>query len=453
MRLRPRALALASPRSRATALATVLALALALVPLGGSSGTSRARAAEPAPSSSARYAAASTWIDADDIPLADWARSVEVVRDDEPLFASPAGARRALIANGVRLPLLGAVRAPGCVQRWLLVGPLAYVCADKVKLMAEPPGVDESIHPTPADGLPYRYYFVGQGGAQAYGKLGDIDDETPVEQLERGWAIAGVGTVPHNGTTYVKTRRGRLVSRAEIGPITAFGFHGETLARKAGEPVGVGWVNPEKANVFAEAKPGAKVVGQRLRLQKVDVLESKKVNNDTFLRIGEAQWMKLWDVRTPTPTTPPDGIAAGERWIDVELATQTLTAFEGSRPVFATVVSTGRGPGTTPKGVHHIWVKLRSSTMSNADDGQDAAVDAATYSIEDVPWVQYFSNGVALHGAFWHRRFGNVTSHGCVNLAPLDAMSLFDWTLPRLPRGWDASFPTSAEPATVVRVR
>jgi lipoprotein-anchoring transpeptidase ErfK/SrfK len=444
MRLRPRALALAFP----------VLIALALAPLAGPSGGSNARAAEATPSTTTRYVAASAWTDPDDIPLADWARSVEVLRDDEPLFASPAGSRRALIANGVRLPLLGAVRAPGCVQRWLLVGPLAYVCADKVKLTADPPGVDESIHPTPADGLPYRYYFVGAGGAQAYGKLGDIDDETPVEQLDRGWAIAGVGTVSHGGRSYVKTRRGRLVSRAEIGPVTAFGFHGETLTRSAGEAVGVGWVNPEKANVFAEPKPGAKVVGQRLRLQKVDVLEQKKVSNtDTFVRIGDAQWMKLGDVRTPTPATPPDGIAVGERWIDVELATQTLVAFEGAKPIFATVVSTGRGPGTTPKGVHRIWVKLRSSTMSNADDGQDAGVDAATYSIEDVPWVQYFSNGVALHGAFWHRRFGNVTSHGCVNLAPLDAMSLFDWTLPRLPRGWDASFPTSAEPATVVRVR
>jgi lipoprotein-anchoring transpeptidase ErfK/SrfK len=351
------------------------------------------------------------------------------------------------------------VRAPGCVQRWLLVGPLAYVCADKVRLTAEPAGVDESIHPTPTDGLPYRYYFVGASGASAYGKLADVDDDTPVEQLERGWAVASVGTVTHNGATYVKTRRGRFVSRAEVGQVAAFPFRGETLSLKAGDAVNVGWVNPDKANVLAEPKSGAKVVGQRLRLQKVDVLEQKSGKSvaDSFVRIGDAQWMKLGDVRTPTPTTTPDGVGTNERWIDVELATQTLVAYEGSRPVFATVVSTGRGPGTTPKGLHRIWVKLRSSTMSNADDGppdaSTSAADQTTYSIEDVPWVQYFANGVALHGAFWHRRFGNVTSHGCVNLAPLDAMTLFDWTLPRLHRGWDASFPTPAEPATLVRVR
>jgi hypothetical protein len=449
---------IARARSRAHApfaLLTLAALPLAALVAGGQ-GSARAADAAAASSASAPYDAATIWTEPGDIPLADWARSVEILRDDEPLFAAPGGSRRALIATGVRLPLLGAVRAPGCVQRWLLVGPLAYVCADKVRLAPDAPGVDESIHPTPADGLPYRYYFVGVGGASAYAKLTDVDDELAVEQLEKGWAIAGVGTVSRGGATYVKTRRGRFVSRAELGAVTAYGFRGEALKLDAGQPVNVGWVNPEKANVFADAKNGAKVVGQRLRLQKVDVLEQKKIGpnlGDLFLRVGDGQWMRATDVRTPSPTTPPDGVGANERWIDVELASQTLVAFEGSKPVYATVVSTGRAPGSTPRGVHRVWVKLRSSTMSNADDAQDAGVDAATYSIEDVPWVQYFSNGVALHGAFWHKRFGNVTSHGCVNLAPLDAMTLFDWTLPRLPRGWDASFPTVAEPATVVRVR
>ena len=41
---------------------------------------------------------------------------------------------------------------------------------------------------------------------------------------------------------------------------------------------------------------------------------------------------------------PPEVDAgAGERWIDVDLETQTLVAYEGLRPVFATLVSTGKG--------------------------------------------------------------------------------------------------------------
>ena len=393
------------------------------------------------------HADPSIWIEPGDVPMPDWAKSVQIVRDDEALSVAPGGTRRGLIAAGVRLPLLGATRGPGCVGRWLLVGPLAYVCSDNVKLAADPPGVAESIHPTPADALPYHYYFVGKDGADAYAKLSDVEDETPAEQLERGWSIASVGEITHKGASYVVTRKGRYIPRAQVGAIVAFGFHGETVVNE----LAVGWILPDKASVFPDAKPNIKPIGSRTRLQKIDVRETKKVGKDTFLRIGDAEWIRGADARVPTPSDPPEGATA--RWIDIDLSTQTLVAYEGKAPVYATVVSTGRAPGTTPKGVHKIWVKLRSTTMSNADDAKDTNDDAAPFSIEDVPWVQFFSNGVAIHGAFWHRKFGNVASHGCVNVAPLDAMKLFDWTMPRLPRGWDASFPTAAEPATVVRVR
>ena len=55
--------------------------------------------------------------------------------------------------------------------------------------------------------------------------------------------------------------------------------------------------------------------------------------------------------------------------------------------------------------------------------------------------------GVGLHGAFWHRGFGHVRSHGCVNLAPLDAQRLFAFTSPHLPAGWTAVLPTATKKA------
>jgi len=75
------------------------------------------------------------------------------------------------------------------------------------------------------------------------------------------------------------------------------------------------------------------------------------------------------------------------------------------------------------------------------------------YAIEDVPWVMFFREGYGLHGAFWHRSFGHVRSHGCVNLSPLDAERLFAWAGPHLPAGWTAALPTDYDPGTLVRVR
>ena len=69
------------------------------------------------------------------------------------------------------------------------------------------------------------------------------------------------------------------------------------------------------------------------------------------------------------------------------------------------------------------------------------------------PWVMYFNEGGALHGAYWHDAFGRRRSHGCVNLAPRDAAWLFDWTSPDLPPGWQGVLPTRTEPGTLVVVR
>ena len=50
-----------------------------------------------------------------------------------------------------------------------------------------------------------------------------------------------------------------------------------------------------------------------------------------------------------------------------------------------------------------------------------------------MPFVQYFTEGFALHGAYWHDDFGTPRSHGCVNLAPVDAAWLFRFTDPEVP--------------------
>jgi hypothetical protein len=142
------------------------------------------------------------------------------------------------------------------------------------------------------------------------------------------------------------------------------------------------------------------------------------------------------DISEAVPGPKPDNVGVNEKWIDVNLKTQTLIAFEGETPIFATLVSSGRHSDDpaqdhhTPKGDFRIWEKHISATME-----EDTATDGP-YSIEDVPWIQYFHGGYALHGAFWHAKFGHERSHGCINLAPVDAKALFGWTLPRLPDGW-----------------
>ena len=127
----------------------------------------------------------------------------------------------------------------------------------------------------------------------------------------------------------------------------------------------------------------------------------------------------------------------GEKWIDVNLTKQVLTLYEGENPVFATLVSTGEAgladptsSTATKRGIFRIHTKHVTATMSSDETGEE-------FELHDVPYVQYFDKeGYALHGAYWHDRFGVPKSHGCINLSPRDAKRVFHWTEPKLPSGW-----------------
>ena len=114
--------------------------------------------------------------------------------------------------------------------------------------------------------------------------------------------------------------------------------------------------------------------------------------------------------------------------------------------VYATLVSSGLPQWATVKGIFRIHSKYTFGPMV----GREGLPDF--YALEDVPWSMYFFQDYALHGAYWHDGFGWQHSHGCVNLAPLDAKWLFDWTSPFVPLGWRSKAATPAEQGTWVWV-
>ena len=72
-----------------------------------------------------------------------------------------------------------------------------------------------------------------------------------------------------------------------------------------------------------------------------------------------------------------------------------------------------------------------------------------------MPWTEFFSpeKGLALHTAYWHDGFGHAKSHGCVNLAPIDARWLYFWSDPDVPPGWTMTAGVVEAPGSIVRVR
>jgi lipoprotein-anchoring transpeptidase ErfK/SrfK len=142
-----------------------------------------------------------------------------------------------------------------------------------------------------------------------------------------------------------------------------------------------------------------------------------------------------------------DATSKAEKKIYVNLATQTLTAYEGKSVFLETKVSTGKW-NATPTGEYTIWVKLRATRMRGGS-GDDA------YDLPNVPYVMFFSNatvpkmaGFSLHGAYWHDNFGHMMSHGCVNLRQVDAQKLYDWVTPDTVG--TTTYATDADPGTKI---
>jgi L,D-transpeptidase catalytic domain len=180
--------------------------------------------------------------------------------------------------------------------------------------------------------------------------------------------------------------------------------------------------------------------------------ETATISGRTYWETEDGWWLKDSDGTRSKPGAPPPDLKAGEKWIDVSISLQTLVALEGDKPVYATLISSGRTSPVkdkdhpTPTGTWRIREKHIAATM----DG-DVASDGP-YSIEDVPWIMYFQGSYALHGAFWHGNFGHKQSHGCVNLAPADAKAMFGWSDPQLPEGWHGVNGTQEHPGTWVVV-
>ena len=107
---------------------------------------------------------------------------------------------------------------------------------------------------------------------------------------------------------------------------------------------------------------------------------------------------------------------SGQRWIEVDLSQQLLTAWSGSSLVYSTYISSGVDATPTPTGVFSIQTKYDSTPMSGAD-----------YYVPDVPYAMFFYGNYAIHGAYWHNDFGTPVSHGCINLPLKNAQWLFDW--------------------------
>jgi len=106
-------------------------------------------------------------------------------------------------------------------------------------------------------------------------------------------------------------------------------------------------------------------------------------------------------------------------WVTVsESPPETLHVHVGRRIAYTTLANTGVPGAETQTGVFPIYARYVSTTMSGED------VDGEKYVVPDVPWVNYFNGGDAVHG-YPRASYGFPQSNGCVELPIENARVVF----------------------------
>jgi L,D-transpeptidase catalytic domain len=287
-------------------------------------------------------------------------------------------------------------------------------------------------------------------------KLKEDSDDIMAMRLVTGFYIAVDKTFSWNGRTWYKSTKGLIAPADRFWLTQGSKFSGvEIDGTKWKLPIA--WVyGGRKTAPSYEIDPDTK---KTKPAKAIDVFtpiqltgKELEISGIRYSETKDGVWVKNIHVRVTHPGPPPSELAPGERWVDVNLKQQTLVVFEGTTPIYATLVSSGKESSDkdkdhrTPTGQWRIREKHVTTTM----DGDGTAAGDLPYSIEDVPYVMYFDKSYALHGAFWHRNFGVEMSHGCVNLAPLDAKWVFRHTNPPLPEGWHGAWSSSDRPGSWV---
>lgn len=351
---------------------------------------------------------------------------------------APRAAERGLLGGPKSaFPLLEERRAPGCRHPWYRIGPDAWVCDRRLRPGTGPVAGAAQPILRPGRSMPNQYLVSVRTLEE---RAGPSPSSPRVRTLREDSGFVLRGVVPGDGGPWRRTRMGYLPSR-ELRFARPSSLAGVALTGEGEGALPISWVSGATAWVHSQpsAAPARRVGGLKA-YGRVKVEETRQVGRARWARIGPDRWVLGDRVRTATARPRPAGVGSGDRWIHVSLGDWTLVAYEGDRPVYATLISRGYN---TPKGRFQVTRKLAMASLRFESRGGE-------YEAESVPWVVYFKPRFAFHSAYWHDGFGDRASHGCVNLSPADAKWLFEWTTPALPPGWYQINRAPSDPATHV---
>ena len=335
-------------------------------------------------------------------------------------------------------------------QDCLPLGPSAYLTR-----MASL-GLTFPILPVPARApdselsiIPYQYAVLGETATPVYPTLSDaVAGQNAFRVIEAGRLryVSYIDYADTDNGRFFELRAGgwvRVSSRVSIPHSYPGGVEIVHTPYNS-----FGWVLPFAPSIETRRTPGyasTDFTGHLInQYELVQVYATTNADGVEWYMVAPDEWLEGRMVGRVIPNVmPPEGVTNG-RWIEINLFEQTLAVYDNYQLVYATLIATGMEPYYTRPGLFPIYEKLETTDMLGAFEADRSDF----YYLEYVPWTMYYDRLRALHGAYWRTAFGFPQSHGCVNLSPIDAHWLFDWTI----EGdwiyvWDPSGRTPTDPS------
>ncbi|MGC4090974.1 MAG: L,D-transpeptidase [Polyangiaceae bacterium] len=340
-------------------------------------------------------------------------------------------------------------KSKDCDSGYYPVFPRGVVCLNQGATLdlAHPTLSAMAIQPTLDQSLPYTYARVRKDSALYERDPGRGDGVREAQKLPRGSLMAVVGSWSArigdgDAERFGLLTNGRFVRASELEAAHGSNFSGYSIDAEHELPVafvvkrGVSNFKPD-GDHFSKNEP--------LEFHQTLSLSGRfrSVSGTKLWSIDDKHWVREQDVTIVHKRSRfPDFVRDGQRWFDVGVILGTLVAYEGKKPIFATLVSTGRDRVNENAGDTPAITKLGTFEVVNKHVTMLSAPPeraGENYQVYDLPWVIELSSGQALYGAYWHDRFGIERGPGDVALSPSDARRVFDFATPELPKGWHAA--------------
>ena len=268
---------------------------------------------------------------------------------------------------------------------------------------------------------------------RTYGRLADYANvysqpsrsSTIIRNVGDGFLFVTIRSSFNNsaGEAWYEINQGEYVSGNDLTEVEASDFRGVVVASQPERDFG--WVVQPVIPSREPAGVPDPLLSELPRFTLLEFFEAVLADDGwIWYGIGGGLWVRQTYLSVVDVSPRPEGVGPDDFWTEVDLYEQTFAAYDGDRLVYATLISSGLNRWPTREGLFQVSTRLDEFKMSGAEGRVDY------YYLEDIPYIMYFDeyNGIALHGTYWHNRFGYKHSHGCVNMSILDAEWTYRWS-------------------------